>query len=717
MSFGARFFTAVSQIVSLGIIVAIAVILLRGKTDPHSDLVTNAAFVDRDEHRDISVLRFERYEPTARQFSDLPSLRQLSIEDTSIAPDVVKAIGGVTGLRVLSLAGSEFNDEDLSVLDRLPELLTLNLSRTHDAAAVLSSLNLTSIQTLKLNDCSWVDDDLLLHLVKYSTLQTLEIARTHITDDGVKRLLQLPELGWLNLSGCESIGDESLRVLSRAATLKQLSMSGHNLSVAAACRFQQACPLKDLFIPLIEFPEMAPILERSRGAEAAVFCRGIQGLRIYDDTGVDYSVLKHFPGLEFLQLTGSGINTQTLSFLANMKQLDHLQLGGENVTDDSMQHLSGAINLTRLDLSGTTISDAGVAHLLPLTKLRQLDLSGTNITEDGLLLVSRLKGLQYLEVGDVSLSVRGLEILKTLPSVSGTLDLSAATVASPDLESLRGKPFKSVNLSGHSLGESEQAVLATWTELESLDLSDCGITGEHLKLSANTKLRELRLDGTMLTDAALQAVEFPPLLASLSLSDTSVTGENLTVLQQLDLRSLDLSRSDLSEKGVINVFALKPYTLILNGIDVAPQLTEIAAGYEGIQSIVLDAGSPLLHSIGQAAGAERLTHLSLHGATDRDLAEKNLTEFRSIYGLTLVDGNFETGSFQHLREHFRLQELHLINCTLSHDASTSIGQLPSLNQVRVSGSTEVCDYFQRLLPALRKRNPELTVSITRQKRP
>ncbi|HIE97458.1 MAG TPA: hypothetical protein EYG03_30185 [Planctomycetes bacterium] len=625
MSFGARCYTAVSQIVSLGVIVAIAVILLRSKTDSHSDLLAYAAFVDRDEYRDISVLRFEEYEPTAGQFTDLSSLRQLSVEDTSVAPDVVDAIGSITGLRALSLAGSEFNGADLSALDRLPELQTLNLSRTQGAAGVLSSVNLTSIETLKLNDCSWVDDDLLLLLQKFSTLQTLEVSGSQITDDGINRLLQLPKLRWLNLSGCEGIGTDSLRVLSGVSNLKSLTMSGNNLSVEAAFRFQKVCPLTTLYIPLTEFPEMAPILERAQRAEATVFCRGIHSLRVHDDTGVDYSVLKRFPGLRTLQLTGSGFNVQTMSFLADMKQLDHLQLGGKNVTDDSIQHLSGAINLTWLDLSGTSVTDAGVVHLLPLTKLRQLDLSGTDITADGLQLVSRLKDLQYLEVRDVSLSVRGLEVLKTLPNVSGTLDLSAANVARPDLEMLRGKSFKSVNLSGHSLSESEQAVLATWTELESLDLSHCAITGEHLKLSANTKLKDLRLDGAMLTDATLQAVEFPPALSSLSLSDTSITGENLTVLQQLNfLRSLDLSRCPLSEKGVINVFALKTNTLILHGIDVAPELNEIDTNHDGgIKCIMLDAGSPLLDSIRQAAGAERLTHLSLHGATDQDLAGKN----------------------------------------------------------------------------------------------
>ena len=713
MSFGARLFTAVSRVMSVVALVAIAVILLRSKNDPHADLLINADLVDRNEHGEISVLRFKRYEPSAWRFSDLRSLRQLSIEDASIATDVAEAVGNVTGLRSLSLAGSEFDNASLSVLDRLPELHALDLSRTRTAAAgLLRSLKLTSIQTLELNDCPWVNDDLLLHLQAYSTLQSLEISGTQITDEGVRLLLKLPDLRWLNLSGCEAIGTESLSMLSGVSGLRCLIISGHNLSIEAAFRFQKSRPSTTLNIPLNEFPQMAPILEHSERAQDVLFIHGLQRLSVHDATGVDYTVLKQFPELRTLHLTGRGLNAQTTSFISGMKQLEYLDLDGANVTDSCLQHVSGATNLTSLDLSGTSVSDAGMLHLLPLTKLQVLNLSGTDITADGLAVVSRLKGLQYLDVRGVSLSVRGLEILNTLPNISGTLDLSVSTTAQPDLEVMRGKRFKSVSLSGHSLTPSEQAVFATWTDLESLDLSHCGITGEDLKLSTNSKLKVLRLNGAMIMDSTLQAVKFPDSLESLTLSDTSVTGEDLTVLQPLNLWSLDLSRTSLSEKGVINAFALRPNTLILNGINVAPELRKIPAGHDGIECIMIDTASPLLDSIRKAAGAERLQRLHLYAATDRDLAAKKTAEFAHVFELTFVDGKFEKDSFRHLLENHYLHSLHLINCALSHDAILSIGQLSSLDELRISGASELRETVKRHLPELLKQNPALHVSMT-----
>ncbi len=697
---------------SVVLLVAIAVILLRSKNDPHADLLINADLVDRNEHGEINVLRFKRFEPSARRFSDLRSLRQLSIKDASIATDVAEAIGNVAGLRCLSLAGSEFDNGSLSVLNRLPELHTLDLSRTRTAAGLLRSLKLTSIQTLELNGCPWVNDDLLLHLQAYSTLQSLELSGTQITDEGVRLLLKLPDLRWLNLSDCGAIGTESLSMLSGVPSLRHLNISGHNLSVEAAFRFQKSRPSTTLNIPLNEFPEMAPILERSERAQEVLFIHGLQSLSVHDATGVDYSVLKQFPELRTLHLTGRGLNAQTTSFISDMKQLEYLDIDGANVTDNCLQHVSGATNLTSLDLSGTSVSDAGMLHLLPLTKLQVLDLSGTDITADGLEVVSRLKTLRYLDIRGVSLSVRGLEILNTLPNISGTLDLSVANVARPDLEVLRGKPFKSVSLSGHSLMPSEQAVFATWTDLESLDLSHCGITGEDLKLSANSKLKVLRLNGAMIMDSTLQAVEFPDSLANLTLSDTSVTGEDLTVLRPLDLWSLDLSRTSLSEKGVINAFALKPNTLILNGINVAPELTEIPASHDGIECIMIDTASPLLDSIRKAAGAERLQRLHLYDATDRDLAAKKTAEFAHVSTLTFVNGRFENDSFQHLLENRYLHSLHLINCALSHDAILSIGQLSSLNELQIVGASELRETVKRHVAELLKQNPALHVSMT-----
>ena len=697
---------------SVVVLIAIVVFLLRGKNDPHADLLINAHLVDRNEHGEISVLRFRKYEPPARRFSDLRSLRQLSIEDASIATDVAAAVGDVDALRTLSLAGSEFENASLSVLDRLSHLHTLDLSRTQTAAGLLRSLRLTSIQTLKLNDCPWVDDDLVRHLQTYATLQMLELSGTQITDEGVRLLLKLPDLQWLNLSDCEGVGTESLTAISSVSSLRGLVMSGNNLSVEAAFRFHDLRPATTLSIPLIEFPEMTLILERSQVSGNTMFFRGLRSLNLHDDTGVDYSVLKNFSELRTLRLTGSAYNVQTLSFMPDMKQLEYLDVHGPNVTDSCLQHVSGATNLTSLDLSGTSVSDAGMPHLLPLTKLQVLDLSGTNITADGLEVISRLKALQYLDVRDVSLSVRGLEILNALPNISGTLDLSVATVAQPDFQALQGKPFKSVSLSGHSLMASELAVFATWKELEFLDLSHCGITGEDLNLSANRKLKDLRLNGALIMDSTLQAVELPDSLGSLTLSDTAVTGEDLTVLQPLKLWSLDLSRTSLSEKGVINAFALKPMTLILNGIRVAPQLTEIPTGHDGIECIMIDAASPLLDSIRNAAGAERLQRLHLYDATDADLAAKTTGEFTHISELTLVNGEFKNNALQHLLNNRYLYSLRLIDCTLSHDAIVSIGQLSSLNRLQISGATELCETIERHVPELRNQNPALEVSIT-----
>ncbi|MCP4171948.1 MAG: hypothetical protein GY758_14375 [Fuerstiella sp.] len=55
MSFGARLFTAVSRVTPLVVLIAIVAILLRRKNDSHADLLTNANFVDRNEHGEISV--------------------------------------------------------------------------------------------------------------------------------------------------------------------------------------------------------------------------------------------------------------------------------------------------------------------------------------------------------------------------------------------------------------------------------------------------------------------------------------------------------------------------------------------------------------------------------------------------------------------------------------------------------------------------------------
>ncbi|MDG2127352.1 MAG: hypothetical protein P8K08_05120 [Fuerstiella sp.] len=87
------------------------------------------------------------------------------------------------------------------MLDRLPELYRLCLSRTRTATGLLRSL--------KLNDCPWVNDDVLLRPQTYPILQSVNLSGTQITNDGVRLLLKLSDLRWLDLTGCAGVGTET----------------------------------------------------------------------------------------------------------------------------------------------------------------------------------------------------------------------------------------------------------------------------------------------------------------------------------------------------------------------------------------------------------------------------------------------------------------------------------------------------------------------------
>ena len=106
-------------------------------------------------------------------------------------------------------------------------------SPTITDAALHTLSRMTQLETLQLEGCTTITDEGLLHLATLRHLTRLNLAKTHVTEHGLKILRCLPELASLNISGCQIPEAEMFQQLKHANKLKSLNVS-HSLMVTDA---------------------------------------------------------------------------------------------------------------------------------------------------------------------------------------------------------------------------------------------------------------------------------------------------------------------------------------------------------------------------------------------------------------------------------------------------------------------------------------------------
>jgi hypothetical protein len=97
-------------------------------------------------------------------------------------------------------------------------------------------------------------------------------------------------------------------------------------------------------------------------------------------TAQDVRLLAEWRDLKRLSLEGTGIDGQALPMLAELPQLVDLDLTGCKIDDDSLQALASHQSLEILWLTQTPVTNRVLETLSSLPKLRQCEISGTAIT-------------------------------------------------------------------------------------------------------------------------------------------------------------------------------------------------------------------------------------------------------------------------------------------------------------------------------------------------
>jgi hypothetical protein len=212
------------------------------------------------------------------------------------------------------------------------------------------------LETLDLATCTEVTDEGLIPVVHRSTLHSLNLVETQVTDRTVAALAALPSLQSLCLNSTPVSGNG----LSGLRHLKILGLRETNLRTDFARELEALQELEDLdlsggplvdadFDTIVKLPNLRVLQIAStrvgRGVRKLAACKRLVALNLYD----------------------TRINDEDLAALANLN-LDRLCLGSTAVTDKSLPVLQRMNPLRHLWINDTGISPAVIAEWKRLRK-------------------------------------------------------------------------------------------------------------------------------------------------------------------------------------------------------------------------------------------------------------------------------------------------------------------------------------------------------------
>jgi Leucine Rich Repeat (LRR) protein len=225
-------------------------------------------------------------------------------------------------------------------------------------------------------------DSALQLLEDQTSIRRLYLNDSQVTDAGLKSLVRLKHLEWIDLRDAPGVTDAGLKHLRGLTRLQEL------------------------------------LLRRTGVADTGmVYLKDLRELRVLDlgmtqVTDVGLQNLAELTRLRQLLFWGNKIEDDGLSAIERMTDLEVLDLGFAPVTDAGLEKLKNLSQLRSLGLRGSQVTDVGLRRIAELQQLRTLDLYKTQISDEGLVHLSRLHRLETLHIGETRVSAEGTKKLQ-----------------------------------------------------------------------------------------------------------------------------------------------------------------------------------------------------------------------------------------------------------------------------------------------------------------
>jgi Leucine-rich repeat (LRR) protein len=176
----------------------------------------------------LSVRGTKITDTTLQHLSGVTSLESLDAGYAQITDVGLELLTPLTNLKELAIGGNKLTDAGLQSLRQLPGLIYLDLSGAERTDSGLWSVSLTergldAIATL-------------------GNLRHLRLNGTLVSSRGLQRLAGLTKIEWLDLEGCQRIGDDVVPLLASFRSLQRVDLAGTQVTQKGVEELRRAKP-------------------------------------------------------------------------------------------------------------------------------------------------------------------------------------------------------------------------------------------------------------------------------------------------------------------------------------------------------------------------------------------------------------------------------------------------------------------------------------------
>ncbi len=704
------------------------------------------AFSDKLTGKHISASRFPSLRSLHCYFSaiddagmaeigQLSNLRTLDVQHSRVTDAGVAAISSLEHLKSIDLANTEVTGAGIGALRDLEDV---DLSFTYLTDEVLEEIGrLRGLRVLSMSDCVFVTDNGMKALAHHPQLENINASGCGITDACTESLATIGSLEHLWLEGTDV---RSLRKLAACKKLRSLRISSNAVPVEDALLFAQHANLSIQIQDTVQ-PAEDPLFQTCYcwlGTEPVSLTSSILASMAGKSLGGNGSALdleglvglsaRHFDNLLYnikrLSLARSQLQSDLLPYLKNWPLLDDLDLTKCQLTETDIAAIGQLQTLAYLKLDSTDFSDRDIVVIGSLINLKALGLGGTHVTPASVKVLEGFKQLTSLTIPFVPDTASLIQLLKACPNLTlvdcETRGLSAVQILNGDgfnlqaneitvdqLRELRKLQLARSNelssIAGCKLGDEHCAVLAGFSEILSVDVSNSEVTDAGIaKLGRLSGLKSLNIANTGVTAMGLRSLKSHTKLRSLVCSPQSWSVEFVQSL--LAMTNLDELYLPFSEMPRDAAFALADGSLAYE------QFTWMEGGPEFELSYYYDREN-VTWMVGKAAFNVDSEELSLVGALIDDakldevisspaikhvhvdnvacdpekLFTKLLTCF-NVKAIRLKGVSISPSNIASLAAMKDLNELYLENCELTSAHIAELASLPQLSTLFIASN-------------------------------
>jgi serine/threonine protein kinase len=250
-------------------------------------------------------------------------------------------------------------------LERRPTKFDLKYYAEITPAGLHALQQLPDLREVSVDDASGELADAVLFNIRGLPVETLNVANSGISDEGLENVSTLTNLSKLHAEHATKLTDAGLKAFEKLRRL-------HEVDLAA--------------------------------------CKNITG------DGVVY--LAQDPVLDTLNLKETSFTDRNAPKLAKLKALQKLYLSQTELTDRGLSSICCLQQLRVLNLNDDNITDAELANISHMRNLEALSMMHTHVTDAGLRYLTALKNLQFLNISNnPQISAHAVEELrKSLPA-------------------------------------------------------------------------------------------------------------------------------------------------------------------------------------------------------------------------------------------------------------------------------------------------------------